>query len=80
MMNYLEIISCISSVMLLRSHKEENLVKRDELWAYFAQSQPRMYKKIRNGIFGRAMNAKSVLGMKITEIAYFIAQRLFGFN
>lgn len=80
MMNYLEIICCISSVMLIRSHKEENLVKRDELWNYFAQSQPKMYKKIRNGIFGRAMNVKSPIGRKITEAVYFIAQKLFGFN
>jgi hypothetical protein len=66
--------------MLIRSHKEENLVKRDELWNYFAQSQPKMYKKIRNGIFGRAMNVKSPAGRKITEALYFIAQKLFGFN
>ena len=34
MMNYLEIITVISTVMLLKSGTEENLEKKRELWTY----------------------------------------------
>lgn len=80
MMNYLEIITCISSVMLIRSHQPENLRKRDDLWEYFQLSNPRMYKKIRNGLLGRTMTVKTTVGRRFTEIGYLLARKFFGFN
>lgn len=49
MYNYLEIMMTISSIMLIRSHDADNLAKRDELWEYLQLSNPRMYKKLRQG-------------------------------
>ena len=80
MYNYLEIMMCISSIMLIRSHEAANLEKRDELWEYLQLSNPRMYKKLRYGLFGRVMTMKNPAGRKFAEICYKIAQKIFGFN
>ncbi len=80
MYNYLEIMMCISSIMLIRSHDAANLEKRDELWEYLQLSNPRMYKKLRYGLFGRVMTLHHPAGRKFAELCYKIAQKLFGFN
>lgn len=80
MYNYLEIMMVVSSIMLIRSHEAANLEKRDELWEYLQLSNPRMYKKLRYGLFGRVMAAKNPVGRKFAEVCYKIAQKLFGFN
>ncbi|MBO5365837.1 MAG: glycosyltransferase [Peptococcaceae bacterium] len=80
MYNYLEIITCISSIMSILSHDQANMVKRDELWQYLETSSPGMYKKLRYGLFGRVMTVNHPVGLKFAEICYKIAQKLFGFN
>ena len=37
MFNYLEIITVISTIMLIRSGTEENLEKKRELWRYIKE-------------------------------------------
>ena len=80
MYNYLEIITCISSMMSIRSHEKANLEKRDELWQYLETNSPGMYKKLRYGLFGRMMTAHHPIRLKFAECGYKIAQKLFGFN
>ena len=80
MYNYLEIMMTISSIMLIRSHEEENLKKREELWEYLQLSNPNMNKKLRYGLFGRVMTAKTPVGRKFAEICYKISQKIYGFN
>ncbi len=80
MYNYLEIITCISSIMSILSRDEANLAKRDELWQYLETQSPGMYKKLRYGLFGRVMTVHHPAGLKFAEICYKIAQKLFGFN
>ena len=38
MMSYLDIITTISSVLLLRSGTDENFEKKQELWQYLKES------------------------------------------
>lgn len=80
MYNYLEIMMCVSSIMLIRSHEANNLIKRDELWEYLQLSNPRMYKRIRRGILGRVMTVQNPAGRKAAELCYKIAQKMIGFN
>ncbi|MBR5319808.1 MAG: glycosyltransferase family 2 protein [Peptococcaceae bacterium] len=80
MYNYLEIMMVISSIMLILSHEEENLKKREELWEYLQLSNPRMYKKLRYDLFGRVMTAKTPVGRKFAELCYKISQKIYGFN
>ncbi len=80
MYNYLEIITCISSIMSILSKEEANLAKRDELWRYLEIQSPGMYKKLRYGLFGRVMTVHHPAGLAFARICYKIAQKLFGFN
>ena len=80
MYNYLEVMMAVSSIMLILSNEEENLVKRDELWEYLQLSNPAMYKKLRYGFFGRIMTVKTPLGRKIAKIGYKLSQKIYGFN
>ena len=80
MYNYLEIITCISSMMAILSKEEANIAKRDELWQYIETTAPGMYKKLRYGLFGRVMTVHHPIGKKFATLCYKIAQKLFGFN
>ena len=56
MFNDLEIITVISTVMLIRSGTKENLEKKRELWGYIKQQDLRLFHHLRKGIMGRTMN------------------------
>jgi len=80
MMQYLEIMMTISSIMLIRSGTQENLEKKKELWKYLKKKDRRLYFKLRYGIMGRTMNLPGKGGRKVSEMGYKITQKFFGFN
>ena len=80
MLNYLAIMMTVSSIILIRSKEDENLVKKNELWRYLKLKDHRSYLKIRYGILGRTMNLPGKPGRKISVLAYKLAQRIVGFN
>lgn len=80
MFNYLEIITVISTVMLIRSGTEENLAKKRELWSYIKERDIRLFHKLRTGIMGNAMNLPGKGGRRISVAAYKISQKVVGFN
>jgi hypothetical protein len=80
MLNYLEIITVISTVMLLRSGTEENLEKKRELWKYIKEKDISLFHKLRHGIMGQTMNLPGKGGRKISIAAYRISQKVVGFN
>ena len=80
MRNYLEIITTISSVLLIRSGTEENLEKKEELWRYLKAKDRRLFSWMRHGIMGSAMNLPGRSGRKISVGGYKICQKIFKFN
>ncbi len=80
MLNYLEIITVVSSIMCLISNTEEHLKMKAELWQYIKEKDARLYKKLRYGIMGIAMNLPGKIGRKISIWLYHIAQSIVGFN
>ncbi len=80
MFNYLEIITVISTIMLIRSGTEENLEKKRELWSYIKDKDLRLFHHLRNGIMGSAMNLPGRGGRKISVAAYKLSQKIVGFN
>ena len=80
MLNYLEIITVISTIMLIRSGTEENLEKKRELWGYIKEKDIALFHKLRRGIMGRTMNLPGKGGRKISVAAYRISQKVVGFN
>lgn len=80
MENYLEIITVISSIMLIRSGTDENLEKKKELWEYIRQKDFFVYLRLRYGILGNSMNLPGKGGRKISVEGYKICRRFFKFN
>ena len=80
MLNYLAIMMTVSSILCIRSKKQENLEKKKELWQYLKQKDYRTYMKIRHGILGQTMNLPGRSGRKVSSMAYVVARRLIGFN
>lgn len=80
MFNYLEIITVISSVLLMRSNTEEHLAKKKELWQYIKDTDKKLYQKLRHSMLGGAMNLPGRGGRKISVEGYKLAQKIFKFN
>lgn len=80
MFNYLEIITTVSSVLLIRSETEENLEKKKQLWQYLKSKDMKIYRKLRHGIMGGFMNLPGRGGRKISVGGYKICQKIFKFN
>lgn len=80
MRNYLEIITIVSNVLMLKSGTPEHLQQKDELWAYIQQQNPEVYKILRNRIMGRLMHIPGEFGRKLVIWAYGVARKWFNFN
>ena len=80
MINYLAIMMTVSSILLIRTKKQENLAKKKELWTYLKKKDLKVFLKIRYGILGQTMNIPGKPGRKISSLAYSVARRLVGFN
>lgn len=80
MLNYLDIITTISSIMLIRSDTEENLLKKKELWDYLKKKDKYVFWKLRYGLLGNSMNLPGKGGRKISVEGYKLCQRFFKFN
>jgi len=80
MLNFLEIITVISSFFLILSGTPENLEKKKELWEYIKGKDLQAYKEIRSGTLGRLINLPGRPGRDISLLVYRVSQRLIGFN
>ena len=80
MISYLDIITTVSSIMLIRSGTEENLEKKKELWQYLRGKDIILYHKLRRGLLGQVMNLPGRGGRKVSVAAYKVTQKFFGFN
>lgn len=80
MVSYLDIITTVSSVLLIRSELEENLEKKKELWEYIKTKDKLLWARLRMGLLGNVMNLPGKLGRKISVDGYKLCQRIFHFN
>ncbi|MBU5593728.1 glycosyltransferase [Amphibacillus sp. MSJ-3] len=76
----LEIVTTISSILLIRSREKENLKKKKELLAYIKERDKKLYRKLRYGFLGQLTNLPSWIGRRVSVGAYKISRRIFGFN
>lgn len=80
MLNYLTIITAISSIMCIRSNDPELFEKKKELWAYLKDADKKLYRTIRYGILGWGLNLPGKVGRGLASKVYEIAQKMYGFN
>ena len=80
LISYLDIITTVSSMMLIRSGTEEAMQKKKELWGFIRDKNRRLYRKLRYGLLGRTENLPGRGGRKMSVAAYKICQKFYGFN
>ena len=80
MMQYLEIMMTISSILAIRSETEENLQKKKELWQYLKQKNFPLFLRLRWGFLGQGVNLPGKGGRKVSVLGYKITQKFYGFN
>lgn len=80
MISYLEIITVISTVMLMKSGTKENLAKKRELWTYLKEKDIRLFHKLRKRIMGQTIHLPGKGGRQISLAIYKISQKVIGFN
>lgn len=80
MVKYLDIITTVSSIMLIRAQTEEALAKKKDLWAYLKKKDKKLYRRLRHGLMGSTMNLPGKSGRKISTGLYKIAQKFVQFN
>ncbi len=80
MLNFLEIITTVSSIMLIRSGTKENLEKKKELWNYINKKDWILHKRLRYGLLGNYTNLPGRGGRRISVEGYKLCKRFFKFN
>ncbi len=80
LLSYLDIVTSISSIMLLRSNTPEHLEKKEELWTTIKEYNPKVYTKLRYSLLGVLCNLRGKSGRNISVFFYRIAQKMVGFN
>lgn len=80
MRNYLEIITVVSSIILLRTGTKEALEKKRRLWEDIRRKDFALYYRLRFGVFGLLLHLPGKTGRSIAVKVYKIAQKTIGFN
>lgn len=80
MLNYLDIITTISSILLIRAGTRESLAKKRELWDYLKKRDRHIFIRLRYGFLGSCMNLPGKGGRRISVEGYKLCRRFFKFN
>ncbi len=80
MRNYLEIMTTISSILLIKKNTDDSLLEKAKLWAYIKERDKHLWAYLRSGLPGNAMNLPGKGGRKVSVECYKIAQKIFKFN
>ena len=80
MLKDVNMITTISSILLIRTHTKTGLEKRDELWDYLKQKDIKMWRKMKKTFLGRGVTVNGKFKRKIAELIYLEAKSLIGFS
>ncbi|MBR3494342.1 MAG: glycosyltransferase family 2 protein [Clostridia bacterium] len=80
MLKFLEIITAVSSVLLIKSGTAESLRKKQELWEFIERENPRVHRFLRYRLLGQLANLPGKGGRALALGVYNISRKIFGFN
>ena len=80
LINYLEIVTTVSCVLLFRSGMPEHLEMEHCFWEDMKRDYPGHYRILSRRFFGRVLKSKVPLARKFTLLVYRLSQKIFGFN
>ncbi|MFC6333391.1 glycosyltransferase family 2 protein [Paenibacillus septentrionalis] len=78
--NHLEIVTMISTILLIRSGSKENLLKKKAFWCFIKEYDVELYHHLRYGMMGRLLSLPGRIGRSISVGVYKITQKVVGFN
>ncbi|MGG3282236.1 glycosyltransferase family 2 protein [Paenibacillus solani] len=78
--NHLEIVTMISTILLIRSNSKENLQKKQALWRFIKEYDLELYHHLRYGMMGQLLSLPGRIGRIISVGVYKITQKVVGFN
>ena len=79
-LQYHDMITAVTSVLLIIGGTPEHLEKKKELWAYIRKNHPWEYRRLRRGLFGQVMHLPGRAGRGLDKMIYRLANRIFSFN
>lgn len=80
MLQFIEIVTTVSSVLLLKDGSQDSLEKKEELWEFIFEANEELYEKLRRGLMGKGLHLKGKTGKRAALAVYSLAQRVYGFN
>ncbi|MFV0427520.1 MAG: glycosyltransferase family 2 protein [Beutenbergiaceae bacterium] len=80
MAHYLEIVSAVTTALLLRAGTSEALAAKAGWWQEIRETDELLYRRMRRGALGQLLNLPGQPGRRITMAAYRAAQWAVGFN
>lgn len=78
--HYLEIVTAVSSAMLVRANTKEATEKKTALWMYMQEKRPDVYQVVGCSFLGRCFRLRGIFGHLLITAGYRIAKSVFGFN
>lgn len=80
MIHYLNIVTVVSSIFLLKKGTRTSLEIKKALWRSIKNYDTKVYSKMRRSVTGSIVHIPGQTGRKVTLFAYKKAQQLIGFN
>lgn len=80
LLNYLEIVTTVSSILLLRSGTPEHLALERSFWEEMERDYPKHYALLSRRLFGRVLNSPNPASCWFALQVYRLSQKIFGFN
>ena len=80
MIQYLEIMMTVCSVLAIKSGTAENLAKKKELWNELKKQNFPLWLRLRWGFLGQGCNLPGKGGRELLILGYKITQKFYGFN
>lgn len=80
MLQYLSMMYCIASIMLIRANDDDKLKDKEELWQWLKDTDEALYKKIRRSPLCFLNSVPGKIGRSLYVFGYKVANKVFGFN
>ena len=80
MMNYLNKIMSVTSILLLVGGTEEDYAKKRDIWGYLKRKNEKLYLRLRMSFLGMWMNLPVPIAQKTTVKGYKVLRKFIHFN
>jgi len=78
--HYMEIVTAVSSILLLIEGSRGSIVKKDALWRFIKDKDAVLYDRLRTGFLGRLLHIPSRPGRYTAILVYKVLRKIVGFN